>query len=67
MIPQTPTILCGLPMILMILVIEVMVMLFKISHHLIRSFEERFIFNLLQYLMHRLSEHYTNYLGIGKP
>ena len=56
-----------MPMILMILAIKVMVTLFKISHHLIRSFEERFIFNLLQYLMHRLSEHYTNYLGIGKP
>ena len=51
-IPQTPTILCGMLMILMILVIEVMVTFFRISHHLIRSFEERFIFNLLQYLMH---------------
>ena len=66
MIPQTPIILYGMPMILMILAIEVMVTFFKISHHLIRSFEERFIFNLLQYLMHWLSEHCTNYLGIGR-
>ena len=41
----------------MILAIEVMVMFFRISHHLIRSFEERFIFNLLQNLMHWLSKH----------
>ena len=53
-------------MILMILAMEVMVTFFRISHHLIRSFKERFIFNLLQYLMHWLSEHCTNYLGIGR-
>ena len=47
MIPQTPAILCGMPMILIILAIEVMVTLFEVSHHLIWSFEERFIFNLL--------------------
>ena len=46
---------------------RVMVTLFRISHHLIQSFEERFIFNLLQYLMHWLSKHCTNYLSIGRP
>ena len=45
MIPQTPTIFCGVPMILMVLEIEVTVLLFGISHHLIRSFEEGFILN----------------------
>ena len=43
MIPQTPTIFYGMPMILMVLAIEVMVSLFGISHHLIGSFEEGFI------------------------
>ena len=44
MIPQAPTIFCGMPMILMILAIEVTVSLFGISHHLIGPFEEGFIF-----------------------
>ena len=43
MIPQTPTIFYGMSMILMVLVIEVTVLLFGISHHLIGSFEEGFI------------------------
>ena len=66
-VPSDLTILYGMPMILMILAIEVMVKLFRISYHLIWSFEKWFIFNLLQYLMHWLSEHCTNYLGIGRP
>ena len=40
---------------------------FQDSHHLIWLFEERFIFNLLQYLMHWLSEHCTDDLSISKP
>ena len=67
MIPQTLAILCGMPMILMILAIEVMVMFFGISHHLIWSFKEWLIFNLLQYLMHWLSEHCTDDLSIVRP
>ena len=64
MIPQTPTILCGMPMILMILAIKVTISLFKISHHLIGSFEEGFILDFFQYLMHRLSEEYTDNLSV---
>ena len=66
-IPQTPAILYGMPMILMILTIEVMVTLFGVFHHLIWSFKEWFIFNLLQYLMHWLSEHCTDDLSIVRP
>ena len=43
MIPQAPTILCGMPMILMILAIEVTASLLGNSHHLIGPFEEGFI------------------------
>ena len=64
MIPQTPTILCGMPTILMVLAIEVTVSLFGISHHLIGSFEEGFILDFFQYLMHRLSEEYTDNLSV---
>ena len=44
-IPQTPTILYGMTMILMILTIEVTVSLFGISHHLVGPFEEGFVFD----------------------
>ena len=56
-----------MPMILMILAIEVLVTFFKISYHLIRSFEERFIFSLLQNLMHWLSEHDVDRLKACRP
>ena len=39
-------------MIPMILVIEVTVSLFGISHHLVGPFEEEFVFYFFQYLMH---------------
>ena len=47
MIPQAPTILCGMAMIPMILAIEVTVSLFGISHHLVGTFEEGFVLNFL--------------------
>ena len=64
MIVQTPTILCGMPMILMVLAIEVTVSLFGISHHLIGSFEEGFILDFFQYLMHKLLEDSTDSLSV---
>ena len=42
-IPQAPTILCLLAMIPMILAIEVAVLLFGISYHLVRLFDEGFV------------------------
>ena len=42
-ISQTPIILCSMAMIPMILAIEVAVLLFGISHHLVGPFEEGFI------------------------
>ena len=53
-----------MPMILMILAIEVTVLLFEISHHLIGSFEEWFILDFFQYLMHRLSEDCIDNLSV---
>ena len=47
MISQAPTIFYGIPMIPMILAIEVAVLLFGISHHLVGSFEEGFILDFL--------------------
>ena len=63
-VPQTPIILCGMAMILMILSIEVTVLLFGISHHLVGPFEEEFIFDFFQYLMHWLSEYSSDHLVV---
>ena len=49
-------------MILMILTIEVSVSIFRISHHLIRPFEEGLVLDFFQYLMHWLSEYSPNHL-----
>ena len=53
-----------MPMILMVLAIEVTVSLFGISHHLIGSFEEGFILDFFQYLMHKLLEDSTDSLNV---
>ena len=49
-------------MVSMALTIEVSVSFFRISHHLIRSFEEGFILNLFQDLMHEFSEYSSDHL-----
>ena len=51
-------------MILMVLAIEITISFFGISYHLIKSFEEGFILDFFQYLMHRLSEDYTDNLSV---
>ena len=63
-VPQTPTIFCCMAMISMILAIKVAVSFFKISHHLVGPFEERFMFDFFQHLMHRLSEYSSDHLTI---
>ena len=55
-VPQTPAILYCMAMIPMILAIEVTVSLFRISHHLVGLFEEGFVLDFFQNLMHWLSE-----------
>ena len=49
-------------MVFMILTIEISVSLFRVSHHLIGSFEEWLVFNFFQDLMHGLSEYSLDYL-----
>ena len=49
-------------MIPMILTIKVSVLLFRISHHLVRPFEEGFVLDFFQYLMHWLSEYSSDNL-----
>ena len=63
-VPQTPAILCCMAMIPMILAIEVAVSFFRISHHRVGPFEERFVFDFFQYFMHWLSEYSSDHLTV---
>ena len=67
MIPQILTVLCNVSLVLVVLVIKALIAPYGVSDHLIWLFEERFILNLLQNLVHRLSEHRINQLSIGRP
>ena len=51
-VPQIPTILYCMAMIPMILAIEVTDSLFRISHQLVGPFEEGFVLDFFQNLMH---------------
>ena len=63
-VPQTPAILGCMAMIPMILAIKVTVSFFRVSHHLVGPFEEGFIFDFFQYLMHWLSEYSFDHLMV---
>ena len=67
MIPQVPTVLCSMFLFLMVMAVEVLIALRRISSHFIWQFEEWFVLNLLQNLTNRLSEHGINRLGVGRP
>ena len=47
MIPQVPTILGNMPMVLMIMAIKALIASYRISCLLVRPFEEQLVFNLL--------------------
>ena len=61
-IPQTSAILSSVTMVSVVLTIEISVSLFRVSHHLIGPFEEGFVLNLFQDLMHRFSEYSSDHL-----
>ena len=67
MIPEISTVLCGVPLILVVLAIKTLIAPQGVSCHLVWLFEERLIFNLLQNLKYRFSEHRINHLGTGRP
>ena len=56
-----------MPWFLVVLAIQVLVALHKVSYHLIWPFEERLILDFLHNLMYRISEHSVNCLGAGRP
>ena len=66
-IPQISTVLCGVPLVLVVLAIKTLIAPQGVSCHLVWPFEERLILNLLQNLKYRFSEHRINHLGTGRP
>ena len=67
MIPQIPTVLNGVSLVLVVVAIKALIVPHGISCHLIWPFEERLILNLFQYLMHWLLEHNINHLSVDRP
>jgi len=67
MVPQILAILHSVSLVLMVLAIKALVAPHGVSSHLVWPFEERFVLNLLQNLMHRFLEHCINCLGVGRP
>ena len=66
MVPQILAIFRSVPLVLMVLVIKVLVAYQGVSSHLVWPFEERFVLNLLQNLVHWFSEHCIDCLSIGR-
>ena len=67
MVPQISIVFCSMSLVLVILAIKALIAPHGVPCHLIWSFEEWLILNLLQNLIHRLSEHCVNRLGIDRP
>ena len=66
MTPQRPAILYSVPLPLMVLVVKDLVMLRKVSPHLVWPFKVQLTLNFFQDLMHRLLEHSANYLSSSR-
>ena len=47
MIPQVPTVLCSMSLFLMVMAVEFLIALLKVTNHFIWPLEEWFILNLL--------------------
>ena len=66
-IAQSSTILCSVSTVLMILAIKTLIMLGKVSSHLIRPLEIRFILYLVKDLVYGLPKYCINYLSSRVP
>jgi len=67
MIPQSSTVLGGMPSLLVVLAMKTLVVPHGISFHLVRLFEVWLVLDLLQDLMHWFSEHRVNRFRSCRP
>ena len=63
--PQVLAVFCSMSMVLVVLTIQTLIALHRVSNHLIRPLEERLILDFLQNLMYLFSEYGVNLLRIG--
>ena len=66
MIPQSSTILHGVPSILMVLAMKALIVFYGVTSHLIWPFKEWLILDFLQDLVYWFSEHRVNHLRSGR-
>ena len=66
MTPQSSTIFCGVPLVLVVLAMKALVVLHRISSHLIWPFKEWFVLDFFQDLVYWFSEHRVNHLSSGR-
>ena len=67
MIPQSPTVLCGVSPIRVVLTMQALIVPYGVSSHLIWPFKEWLILDLFQNLVHWLSEYCINYRALAGP
>ena len=67
MISQGSTIFCGVSSLLVVLAMETLIALHKVSSHLVWPFKVWLILNFFLNLMHRLTKHCANHLSSSKP
>ena len=67
MIPQIPTVLHSVSLVLVVMAIKALIAPHGVFCHLIRPCEEWLILNIHQNLMHRFSKHRINHLSTSKP
>ena len=67
MVPQSSTVLSGIPSLLVVLVMKTLIAPHGVFFHLVWPFEVWLILDLLQDLMHWLSEHRVNRLRSCRP
>ena len=67
MIQQSSTIFYGVSLLLVVLVMKALIMLHRVSSHLIWSFKVWLILNLFLDLMHWFPEYCANHLSSNRP
>ena len=64
-VPKIPAVFCSMAMVLVVLIIQTLIALHRVSNHLIWPLEEQLVLDFLQNLMYWFSEYDVNLLRMG--
>ena len=67
MTPQSSTVFCGVPSVLVVLAMKALITLHGVTSHLIWPLKELLVLNFLQNSVYLFSEHRVNHLSSGRP